>query len=148
MTTHEFITLESRKSRDSDAEEEIEISIEGRGSGDEIPPPAVVDLTEHGHVSKPVDYDYRRRRPSIQSSFMSDNDLLAKAAKDRSNSLLSESIGSPPEWAVSELNNESKENKKSYRYEIDKKLDTLSAEGDSLSPRDSTADTYYEQLKK
>jgi hypothetical protein len=148
MTTHEFITLESRKSRDNDAEEEIEISIEGRGSGDEIPPPAVVDLTEHGHVSKLVDFDYRRRRPSIQSSFVSDNDLLAKAAKDRSNNLLSEPFGSPPEWAVSELNNESKENKKSYGYETDKKSNTFSVEGDSLGPLNSPSDTYYEQLKK
>lgn len=142
MTTHEFITLESRKARDDDAEEEIEISAEGRGSGDEIPPPAVVDLTEHGHVSKPVDFDYRRRRPSIQSNFMSDNDLMAKVAKGRSNSLFSESLESLPEL------NERKENKKSYGYETENNLNTFCAEGDSLSLQDSTSDAFYEQLKK
>jgi hypothetical protein len=145
MTTHEFITLESRKARDNDAEEET--SIEGRGSGDEIPPPAVEDLTEHGHVTKPVDFDYRRRRPSIQSNFMNDNDLVAKAAKERSNSVLSESLESPPEWAVSELNYESKENKRSFGYGGDKKLNTFCA-AETLGLHDSISDAFYEQLKK
>lgn len=145
MTTHEFITLESRKSRDDEAEEEIDISTEGRGSGDEIPPPAVGALTEHGHVAKPVDFDYRRRRPSIQSSFMSDNDLMAKLGKDRAGSLFSESHESPSEWTTSELKYDGKETSITSGYEVEKNPKIF---GEPSSLFDSTTDVFYEQLKK
>lgn len=149
MTTHEFITLESRKSRDDEAEEEIDISTEGRGSGDEIPPPAVVALTEHGLVAKqPVDCDYRRRRPSIHSSFMSDNDLMAKLGKDRAGSLFPESHESPSEWTTSELKYDGKETSITSGYEVEKNMKIFGFEGEPSSLHDSSSDEFYEQLKK
>lgn len=115
MTTHEFITLESRRIRENDPEEEV--SIEERGSGDEIPPPVMDELSEHG--TKSIDLDHRRRRPSIQSIYLNDIALVAKIARERSNSpYFPELHESPPEWAISEVNYGSKENKKTFDYEV------------------------------